>query len=301
MGRSCAAVPADCCLEGRGGSDGADEKEGILTLPSELVPQNEDLLRSKGERLLVGAMLPQICGVLPEHFRKREYISFDTSCYDLRKSAAGLLRNISECDLTECFPKANEISLEALRANDRFFLSFQARQLLRSFVSKDSAFLADYERLVLEVLCPYLKAKLLEHSDEGAAVAPTRLVYQYPPTLRIQPGPSKSFRRPHRDAEYGHQVGEVNFWMPLTNYSEKTRATLWIESSPNLGDYQPLEIDYGSIAMFHGTLLRHLVPANESMFTRVSMDFRIGVGDYFDPAWSLDGVKMIHGRREVFV
>ena len=42
--------------------------------------------------------------------------------------------------------------------------------------------------------------------------------YQFPPTLRLQPGPSSRIGgRAHCDADYGHQDGEVNFWLPLTD------------------------------------------------------------------------------------
>eukprot|EP00415_Alexandrium_ostenfeldii_P004271 UN4271 len=114
---------------------------------------------------------------------------------------------------------------------------------------------------------------------------PISFFYQFPPTLRLQPGPSLKARCVHRDAEFGHQVGEVNFWMPLTDYS-RTRTTLWVESRPDAGDFLPLEIEYGAIAMFHGTLCRHSVPPNTTHCTRVSLDFRIGVGAFFDPAWT---------------
>ena len=38
-------------------------------------------------------------------------------------------------------------------------------------------------------------------------------------------------------------------------------------------------------AQFHGTLLRHYVPPNPTAFTRVSLDFRVGVGRCYDPMW----------------
>ncbi|CAE7469476.1 strG, partial [Symbiodinium necroappetens] len=122
----------------------------------------------------------------------------------------------------------------------------------------------------------------------------TNFSYQYPPTLRIQPGRSEEFKRPHRDAEYGHQIGELNFWMPLTDYN-MTQATLWVESSPGAEDFQPLAINHGSIAVFHGTLCRHKVPANTSPFTRVSLDFRIGIGDFFD---SILGIEWCRSAEE---
>ena len=48
--------------------------------------------------------------------------------------------------------------------------------------------------------------------------------------------------------------------------------------------------------MFHGTLVRHFVPPNRSEHTRVSMDFRIGVGQHFDPDWRQ---KLREGRGPV--
>ena len=46
---------------------------------------------------------------------------------------------------------------------------------------------------------------------------PLTFYVQRPPTLRLQPGPSAFTVRPHNDAEYGHQPGELNFWLPLTD------------------------------------------------------------------------------------
>eukprot|EP00931_Biecheleriopsis_adriatica_P047562 TRINITY_DN27422_c0_g1_i1.p1 TRINITY_DN27422_c0_g1~~TRINITY_DN27422_c0_g1_i1.p1 ORF type:complete len:256 (+),score=38.98 TRINITY_DN27422_c0_g1_i1:92-859(+) len=247
---------------------------------------------SKGERLLSVATAPNISAELPLALRAQEYIKFDTLRYDLRAAAAALLERASDVG---CFPASSE-RLEEYEAAPAIFRSFEARRRLHQLVSEDSAFLAAYEGLVLEVLVPWLKSRLVE---EVGISSSTAFSYQYPPTLRIQPGRSKEFKRPHRDAEYGHQVGEINFWMPLTNYSEMTQATLWVESRPDAGDYEPLAIDYGSIAAFHGTLCRHKVPANSSAFTRISMDFRIGVGEFFDKDWHLEGVKHVHGRREV--
>ncbi|CAE7568416.1 strG [Symbiodinium natans] len=241
---------------------------------------------SKGERLLIAAAAPQILHDLPAALRVQDTVHFDTREYNLREQITALL---ASTDVGR-FPNESE-ALEDFEAVSTIFRSFPARQRLCEIVTQASDFLAVYERLVLEVLVPWLRNRLegqVEH------VGPTNFSYQYPPTLRIQPGRSKEFKRPHRDAEYGHQIGELNFWMPLTDYS-MTEATLWVESSPGAEDFQPLAINHGSIAVFHGTLCRHKVPANTSPFTRVSLDFRIGVGDFFDRDWQLNGVKHVHG------
>ena len=41
----------------------------------------------------------------------------------------------------------------------------------------------------------------------------------------------------HSDSLYGHQDGEVNFWMPFTSIDET--STLWAESAPGKGDWYP--------------------------------------------------------------
>ena len=102
----------------------------------------------------------------------------------------------------------------------------------------------------------------------------------------------------HHDAEYGHQPGELNFWMPLTDPAQ-TGVTLWVESAGGAGDFHPLRVGVGEIASFHGSACRHYVPPNESECTRASLDFRVGVEGYFDPGWSLKGTKEDHTRRSV--
>ncbi|CAE6923597.1 SULTR4 [Symbiodinium sp. CCMP2592] len=253
-------------------------------------PHGEQLCGNLCERLLIAAKAPQVVRDLPAALRVQETVQFDVSKYNLREQISSLLVGADVGHFSN-----EQKALEDFEAIPSIFRSFPARQRLCEVLTQASEFLAVYERLVLEVLVPWLRQRL---EKQVGTLGPTTFSYQYPPTLRIQPGRSEEFKRPHRDAEYGHQIGELNFWMPLTDYN-MTQATLWVESSPGAEDFQPLAINHGSIAVFHGTLCRHKVPANTSPFTRVSLDFRIGFGDFFDRDWQLDGVKHIHSRREV--
>ena len=66
---------------------------------------------------------------------------------------------------------------------------------------------------------PRARARPRPYPKPGAASTDEPLTFyvQRPPTLRLQPGPSAFTVRPHNDAEYGHQPGELNFWLPLTD------------------------------------------------------------------------------------
>jgi hypothetical protein len=96
------------------------------------------------------------------------------------------------------------------------------------------------------------------------------------------------------------QNGELNFWLPLTSRL-KTKVDLFCESEPGAGDYHPLKVDYGEVASFHGSSRRHYVNPNRSLWTRVSLDFRVGVEGYFDPEWQMNGTTNDHDRRKVTV
>jgi len=114
--------------------------------------------------------------------------------------------------------------------------------------------------------------------------------------VRIQPGPSSKTVTPHNDAEYGHQKGELNFWLPLTHYSE-TKTTLFAEENVGKEDYVQFDLTVGEIGAFHGTSARHYVPNNPTSSTRVSIDFRIGVEGFYDSKWSMKGTSAEHTRR----
>ncbi|GMH97493.1 hypothetical protein TrST_g13888 [Triparma strigata] len=168
----------------------------------------------------------------------------------------------------------------------------KSQKTLTALVAADEEFLATFDAFVEEAIIPYLKRKL------GGLENTLKFYVQRPPTVRIQPGPSSKSVRPHCDAEYGHQPGELNFWLPLTD-PKATSTTLWVETEVEGGEYKALECGVGEVAAFWGTKLRHYVPCNESGRSRVSIDFRVGVEGYFDPEWSMKGTVDDHNRRVV--
>ena len=80
-----------------------------------------------------------------------------------------------------------------------------------------------YRAFICEVVAPHVAATFDGACDE--------LVFQANPSLRVVvPGDRPSGRR-HCDADYGHQPGQVNFWLPLARAHGPN--TLWVEG---LGD-----------------------------------------------------------------
>jgi hypothetical protein len=106
-------------------------------------------------------------------------------------------------------------------------------------------------------------------------------LFQKKPTFRVQIPNNKSVGEFHRDYDYNHQLGEINFVIPFTEM--KDGSSIWTESVPGLGDYHPIEAGRGDIIIFNGNTCTHGNKINNTGITRVSMDFRILPKKYYDP------------------
>ena len=259
---------------------------------------------TKGERLYQSIAPPKNVKALPLSLRQRRTFQYDTTILDLRQEVLSFLERASST--FGSFPRTPHL-LEEFQPHVDVFRNFDARQLVYNAVLNDQQLLNVYDRLIRDIVVPYLKQSVLvvekeltDDNDINGAKKKEKKIhtfyYQYPPTLRIQPGPARSHGRTHRDAEYGHQKGEINYWMPISYYS-LTRTTLEVEQTPGSKDFKPLNIEYGDIGQFHGTLCHHRAPPNLSVCTRISFDFRIGIDEYYDNEWKMNGIKAQHGRK----
>jgi len=111
-------------------------------------------------------------------------------------------------------------------------------------------------------------------------------VYQKWPTLRIHLPNNWATPEFHRDSQegYNHPEGEINFIIPLTP-CYKTNA-VWAESSPDKGDFQPLEGGVGDLFSFDGNKCLHGNKVNLTESTRVSFDFRVLPYSKYSPSSS---------------
>lgn len=237
---------------------------------------------------------------LPSPLLGHRKLSFEPLAYGLEAAAVALLcrTHVAGSFGMATARQGRPLRLEDFEVAPGVFRSFKARQALYNAVASDEGgILPVYERLVAEVCCPALKRDLVCSTPSASPSAPVRFWYQYPPTMRLQSGPSSEFGRTHADVEYGHQIGEVNFWLPLTD-TRRSGTTLLAETRPGLGDFQEVPAaQLGEVAAFHGALCRHYAPPNNTPLTRCSLDFRIGIEGFFDPTWRAPGVPRSHGWR----
>ena len=111
-------------------------------------------------------------------------------------------------------------------------------------------------------------------------------LFQTKPTLRIHFVGNWATPEFHTDAEegYNHPSGEINFFLPLVSCYD-TNA-LWVESEPAKADFAPITAEYGDLVGWSGGTLSHGNKINETVDTRVSLDFRILPISKYDPNYS---------------
>jgi hypothetical protein len=96
--------------------------------------------------------------------------------------------------------------------------------------------------------------------------------FQAVPTFRVHLPNNVAVGEFHSDGDYNHQVGEINFWLPLTRCWDSN--SIWIEREIGSGDYDPISAVPGQIVIFDGVRLRHGNKVNNTRVTRFSFDFR---------------------------
>mmetsp|Transcript_12190 Transcript_12190/g.15936 ORF Transcript_12190/g.15936 Transcript_12190/m.15936 type:complete len:311 (-) Transcript_12190:133-1065(-) len=247
---------------------------------------------------------PKRLGCL-QRFAKRKFFSFDGEMFDL----VGAVRNLLRCCDSEIVGKFRDSDTPEQLLED-FVVPVpstwrsvnggqceSAQKYLSDQVAQNEDLLNMFDRLVQEAILPHLKKRLVSVgavSDDEDSVT---FYYQRPPTLRLQPGPGWASVKAHNDAEYGHQNGELNFWLPLTDFS-KNNIHLWCESDYSVGDYHTIPAKVNQAVSFHGSSCRHYVNSNITQYTRMSLDFRVGVQGFFDPRWQMRGTTDDLGRKE---
>ncbi|MCR8997433.1 hypothetical protein [Brevibacillus laterosporus] len=115
-------------------------------------------------------------------------------------------------------------------------------------------------------------------NEEIASVLGPIASYQNPPSFRVH-FHGTGFTPFHRDRDWHGKIDMNivrrfrNIWIPLTKVWGNN--SLWIESTEDMGDFQPIELEYGEALVFDGQNLVHGTYRNDTGATRVSFDFRV--------------------------
>lgn len=215
--------------------------------------ERQNLIRehSKGENSLKNYRQPQPLAAMPGALRRlvRGWVtlSYDVRAHDLQGGVARLFGLSQGRELLTYSPSQSPFHYDFARK-------------LRERVRVDPELCCAYTRLIQEVVAPWVLAHV---------PAENTLLYQYPPTLRVHPtvAPPRALGRLHRDAEFGHQRGEINIWLPLTTVSGS--GTIWVERRPDTGEFEGFELKYGEMRLFDGVHCRHLTQVKRKFSFRM--------------------------------
>jgi ectoine hydroxylase-related dioxygenase (phytanoyl-CoA dioxygenase family) len=189
-------------------------------------------------------------------------ITYDTEKYPFRKIVSQMLE-VWEGDT---------IPLEDLHKLEHYDLLVREKDQSTIWHKKY------YEKYKIDFLPAYLE--LVKELKERFGYH--EIIYQIIPTFRVQLAEGNlGVGEWHKDKTYNHGTTEVNFWMPFVNTNEYN--TIWMESKEDGGDYKPYKVNYGEILVFSGANLMHGNKPNQSMETRVSVDFRLVDTNKFIP------------------
>ncbi len=103
--------------------------------------------------------------------------------------------------------------------------------------------------------------------------AKSSLIYQKWPTFRVHLPNNIAVGGWHRDRDYNHPPGEINFIVALTKMFESN--TTIVESTPGKMDFHQIEMNPGMICQFDGNNCLHGNLPNKTGVARVSFDFRV--------------------------
>ena len=153
--------------------------------------------------------------------------------------------------------------------------------MLKTLTENPRNFQTVFDKFVRSVCIPHMARLLNSGAAQSLADSERGEVYHYQvfPCIRVvQPGDFSI--GPHADVNYGHHPLSVNFYVPLTPI--QGTSSLYIESTPGQMDWHPILGDYGEMQHFAGGMNTHWTTENMTARTRVSLDFRVIHGEWYD-------------------
>eukprot|EP00929_Paragymnodinium_shiwhaense_P047087 TRINITY_DN2389_c0_g1_i3.p1 TRINITY_DN2389_c0_g1~~TRINITY_DN2389_c0_g1_i3.p1 ORF type:complete len:346 (+),score=58.99 TRINITY_DN2389_c0_g1_i3:59-1096(+) len=205
----------------------------------------------------------------PEHLREQCKLTIDLDKYPFGQLMRKILEEPAECDLSKLHetPHAQDL-IKTFQNNPKNVAAIGPRgnvwnKRYRACPQRDpelqAAFRDCYHR--------YLREFVLEH------LGTKRVAFQSEPTFRCHLPHTGAPGRAHRDEDYKHARGEINFWIPLTQVYDTN--SLYVESKRDVEDFKAFEAAPGELLRFYANQVWHYTVPNETPHTRVSFDFRV--------------------------
>jgi hypothetical protein len=219
---------------------------------------------------------------LPLHLQQAEVYSYDTAEYPFAESVAAMLR-CEEGELGQLHTTPAGVACLASgeargnmkRRKDHFIKLWRAsgnNKLAHSEARER------YNAVLRRFVDIFVAPKMCTEGE-----APPALAYQRDAVLRVVLPHCNRVTDLHCDADYHHPPAEVNWWVPLVDVDASN--TLYVESVPGKGDFQPVELKYGQVLRFYGNLCQHYALPNVSNSTRISFDLRVLSLDHHHDHW----------------
>jgi len=219
---------------------------------------------------------------LPEHLKQAQIYDYDTAEFPFRACVAQVL-GVSVEDLESmhntpggqaCLAKGAAAG-RLKRRKDYFVKKWNSSRNCQPPSRARQRFNEILDRFMETFVAPKMAAV---EGDEVADIA-----YQRDAIMRVVMPEGPNTTNLHCDADYHHPPAEVNWWFPFTRVSGSN--SLFIESRPGAGDFEPVALEYGQVLRFYGNLCQHYSVQNTSPTSRVSCDVRVLSLPHHSPDW----------------
>lgn len=146
---------------------------------------------------------------IPEELQEEQVFSYDRQLYDINGAVINMLRKCDPAIVgsfvnSQIDQDSSELDEPTFRLEDfRVPVSSvwrsvnggcceEAQKYLSNRVATNVEFLEMFDKFVVEMVLPYVKARLVACGALESDSATCAFYYQRPPTLRLQPGPGKT-------------------------------------------------------------------------------------------------------------
>lgn len=219
-----------------------------------------------------------------ESLRQQVILDYDTKKYPFREAIVAILQddcrneNIDELPSTDLSTlhryKEHKCSTHFVDRSGHEMSFFQTKwnqnrdRMGEAYKKEKQDRVSDNYKYFESIYLAFIKEVI------GPSMGGGDIYYQRAPTFRMYLPTKTPMGKLHKDEEYHHQPSEINVWLPISDHVGNNNS-LWVETKPNAGDFAPINIEYGQFYRGYLNQCMHYTNANDTDYTRVSIDFRV--------------------------